>query len=74
MIFTSISKLSFLILIYLNCKIVLANNAYEYFRILFDDQTVLKPRDIDLITNQLMENVLRYFINLKLFHQYFYFK
>lgn len=33
------------------------NKAYDYFRILFDNQSVLKPHDIDLITNQLMENV-----------------
>jgi hypothetical protein len=37
------------------------NRAYDYFRILFDNQEILKPHDIDLITNQLMTNVSFFF-------------
>ena len=39
------------------------NRAYDYFRILFDNQEILKPHDIDLITNQLMTNVSFFFLN-----------
>ena len=38
-------------------KIVTSNQAYDYFRALFDNQTTLLPRDMDLITNQIMANV-----------------
>ncbi len=45
------------------------NRAYDYFRILFDNQEILKPHDIDLITNQLMTNVsfFLFFLGLLLY-------
>ena len=38
-------------------KMVACNQAYDYFRALFDNQTTLLPRDMDLITNQILANV-----------------
>ena len=38
-------------------KVTTSNQAYDYFRALFDNQTSLRPRDMDLITSQIMTNV-----------------